>query len=241
MINFCVSLTTLPSRVSSIKKTIDSIKKQSLKADKIFLNLPYKFKRFPNYSFNENQISVLEKLGIEIVRCEDYGPSTKLMGSLNHIKDFDCVIILDDDHIYQKDIFEIFINEFKKNKNNFSYYVQKVFELNMGQGADCILINTKDLNKIENFYRVYVKNNKNLFLNDDLWISIYLQFIANNKIINLSDLYKNKTNKDIVYEKHSNIDSLKDVIKKGILNRRKIAKLEYLKFKVKNYFRSLIH
>ena len=111
----------------------------------------------------------------------------------------------------------------------------------MGQGADCILINTKDLNKIENFYRVYVKNNKNLFLNDDLWISIYLQFIANNKIINLSDLYKNKTNKDIVYEKHSNIDSLKDVIKKGILNRRKIAKLEYLKFKVKNYFRSLIH
>ncbi len=241
MINFCVSLTTLPSRVSSIEKTIDSIKKQSLKADKIFLNLPYKFKRFPNYSFNENQISVLEKLGIEIVRCEDYGPSTKLMGSLNHIKDFDCVIILDDDHIYQKDIFEIFINEFKKNKNNFSYYVQKVFELNMGQGADCILINTKDLNKIENFYRDYVKNNKNLFLNDDLWISIYLQFIANNKIINLSDLYKNKTNKDIVYEKHSNIDSLKDVIKKGILNRRKIAKLEYLKFKVKNYFRSLIH
>ena len=111
----------------------------------------------------------------------------------------------------------------------------------MGQGADCILINTKDLNKIENFYRDYVKNNKNLFLNDDLWISIYLQFIANNKIINLSDLYKNKTNKDIVYEKHSNIDSLKDVIKKGILNRRKIAKLEYLKFKVKNYFRSLIH
>ena len=209
-----------------------------MKADKIFLNLPYKFKRFPNYSFNENQISVLEKLGIEIVRCEDYGPSTKLMGSLSHIKDFDCVIILDDDHIYQKDIFEIFINEFKKNKNNFSYYVQKVFELNMGQGADCILINTKDLNKIENFYRDYVKNNKNLFLNDDLWISIYLQFIANNKIINLSDLYKNKTNKDIVYEKHSNIDSLKDVIKKGILNRRKIAKLEYLKFKVKNYFRT---
>ena len=38
------------------------------------------------------------------------------MGSLSHIKDFDCVIILDDDHIYQKDIFEIFINEFKKIK-----------------------------------------------------------------------------------------------------------------------------
>ena len=241
MINFCVSLTTLPSRVENIKKTIDSIKSQTIKPNKIFLNLPLKFKRFPNYEFKKSQISDLEKLQIEINRCEDYGPSTKLMGSLHKLKDFDCVIILDDDHIYQKNVFEIFINEYKKNKNNLSYYVQKVFKLNMGQGADCILINTKDLNYIENFYHDYVINNKNLFLNDDLWISIYLQFIANNKIENLSDVFKKKTNKELVYEIHSNIDSLKDTMKKSFLNRRKIAKIEYIKFRVKNYFKSFIH
>ena len=241
MINFCVSLTTIPTRIDGIKKTIDSIKNQTVKPNKIFLNLPYNFKRFPIYKFDKIQIDNLEKLQIEIIRCEDYGPSTKLMGSLNQIKRFDCVVILDDDHIYQKDIFEIFINEFKKNNNNFSYYVQKVFQLNMGQGADCILINTKDLDNIEKFYQDYVKNNKNLFLNDDLWISMYLQFIAKNKILNLSEAYKEKTKKEIVYEIHSNIDSLQDTIKKGLLNRRKIAKLEYVKFRLKNYFKSLIH
>ena len=60
----------------------------------------------------------------------------------------------------------------------------------MGQGADGILINTNNLNKIEIFYEKYVKNRKNLFLNDDLWISMYLQFIENNK-------------KYVIFSKHS--------------------------------------
>ena len=106
----------------------------------------------------------------------------------------------------------------------------------MGQGADCILIETKDLDRIENFYQSHVKNNINLFLNDDLWISLYLQYIAKNKILDLSDIFKKKTNKKLVYEIHTNVDSLNDTIKKGYINRRKIAKLEYLRFKIKNYF-----
>jgi hypothetical protein len=236
MINFCVSLTSLPSRIDDIKKTIDSIQNQTLKPNKIFLNLPHRFKRFLSYEFSKKQLLDLEKFNIEINRCDDYGPSTKLMGSLKKIKDFECVIILDDDHIYQKEIFEIFISEYKKKKSNYSYYVQKVFELNMGQGADCILIETKNLDKIENFYQSHVKNNINLFLNDDLWISLYLQFIAKNKILDLSNIYKQKTNKELVYKIHTNIDSLKDTMNKGIINRRKIAKLEYLRFKIKNYF-----
>jgi hypothetical protein len=85
MINFCVSFTTLPSRIENIKKTIESIKSQTLKANNIFLNLPYKFKRFKDYSFTENQLRDLDKYQIKINRCEDYGPSTKLMGSLNMI------------------------------------------------------------------------------------------------------------------------------------------------------------
>ena len=163
MTDFCVSFTTIPSRIDNIKKTINSINNQTLKPSKIFLNLPDKYKRFNNYEFTTKQLLTLEKLNIEINRCEDYGPSTKLMGSLKKIKDFECVIILDDDHIYQKEIFEIFIDKYKKKKGNYSYYVQKVFKLNMGQGADCILIETKDLGKIENFYQSHVKNNINLF------------------------------------------------------------------------------
>jgi hypothetical protein len=240
MINFCVSFTTLPSRIENIEKTIESIKSQTLKANDIFLNLPYKFKRFKDYSFTEKQLRDLDKYKLKINRCEDYGPSTKLMGSLKDIQKYDCVIILDDDHIYHEKMFEILIDEFKNNKKNYSYYVQKVFKLNMGQGADGILINTNDLDKIDIFYKKYVLNNRNLFLNDDLWISLYLQFIKNNRIKDLSDEFKIKTNKKIVYKIHSDIDSLKNVLSEGFLNRRKIAKLEYCKFRILNYFNNLI-
>lgn len=240
MINFCISFTTLPSRIENIEKTIESINYQTLKANNIFLNLPYKFKRFKNYSFTENQIRNLDKYNLNINRCEDYGPSTKLMGSLKDIQKYDCVIILDDDHIYHEKMFEILIEEFKKNKKNYSYYIQKVFKLNMGQGADGILINTKDLDKIDIFYKKYVLNNKNLFLNDDLWISLYLQFIKNNKIEDLSEKFKIKTNRNIVYKVHSDIDSLKNELSDGFLNRRKIAKFEYCKFRIFNYLSNLI-
>ena len=125
MTNFCVSFTTIPSRIDEIKKTIDSINSQTLKPNKIFLNIPYKFRRFPDYSFSKDQIVKLEKYNIEINRTEDYGPSTKLIGSLEKIKKFECVIILDDDHIYHEKMFEIFINEFKIKKKIIVFMFKK--------------------------------------------------------------------------------------------------------------------
>ena len=35
----------------------------------------------------------------------------------------ECVILLDDDHIYDSNIFEIFIENFKKDKINYSFYL----------------------------------------------------------------------------------------------------------------------
>ena len=50
---FCVSLTTLPSRIDHIKETLYSIKKQTLQPDKIYLNLPLKFKRLKDQFLNK--------------------------------------------------------------------------------------------------------------------------------------------------------------------------------------------
>ena len=111
----------------------------------------------------------------------------------------------------------------------------------MGQGADGILIDTKNLSRINVFYDVFVKKNKNLFLNDDLWISLYLQFIEKNQIIDLSEKFQKLTNEKLVYKKHSDVDSLKDVMAKRFLNRRKVAKIEYIKFIIMNYFKSINH
>ena len=42
------------------------------------------------------------KLGISQLEDGNYGPGTKIMGSINEIRNFDCVILLDDDHLYEK-------------------------------------------------------------------------------------------------------------------------------------------
>ena len=113
----------------------------------------------------------------------------------------------------------------------------------MAQCADGFLINTKHLNDINRFYETYVKKNRNMFLDDDLWLSIYLQKIKNSKIKNLIYIFMKETNKKLVYEIHSSIDALSEDIHnpKKFLNRRKIAKLEYIKFRIKNYFNNFNH
>ena len=238
MINFCVSLTSLPSRIDNISETIQSIENQTLKPNKVFLNLPLNFKRFPEYNFTTNQISKLSKYNLEISRCEDYGPATKLMGSLNKInKEYDCVILIDDDHIYHERVFEIFIDNFKKEKVNYSYYMNKIFNIRNGQCSDGFLINVKLLDEIEDFYEKYVKKCKNMFLDDDLWLAIYLQKEKNSFIKNLKHIFYKKTNKKVVYKQNENskINSLYlNEHKDGfILNRRKIQKIEYIKYLIK--------
>ena len=162
------------------------------------------------------------------------------MGAINEIKKFDCVILLDDDHIYDSSIFEIFIENFKKEKINYSFYLNKILNIKMGQCADGFLINVNLLDKIEVFYEKYVKNNKNMFLDDDLWLAIYLQKEKKSQIRNLNEIFFKKTNKKIVYSQNINskIDSLYlNEHKDGfLLNRRKIQKVEYLKYILKSKF-----
>lgn len=241
MINFCVSLTSLPSRIDNIYETLKSIEDQTLKPEKVYLNLPYKFKRFPNYQFTNEQILNLNKYNIEITRCDDYGPATKLMGSISKIKNnFDCVVLLDDDHIYHNKVLEILVSNFKKKKTNYSYYLNKVFNIRNGQCSDGFLINVELLNDIDKFYLEYVKNSKNMFLDDDLWFAIYLYCEKKSSIENVIQDFKNITGNSISYTQSINkdIDALHQIEHKSskLLNRRKIQKIEFIKYKFKKFF-----
>ena len=231
-ISFCVSMSTIPGRIDNINEILNKINEQTLKPNKIFLNIPHHFKRFKNEIITEEKIKKIRAENLEIKRCYDYGPGTKIMGSINEVKKFECVILLDDDHIYDSNIFEIFIENFKKEKINYSFYLNKIFNIKMGQCADGFLMNTNLLDKIEIFYEKYVKNNKNMFLDDDLWLAIYLQKEKKSVIKNLNDIFYKKTNKKIVYtqNKNSKIDSLYlNEHKDGFfLYRRKVQKIEYL-------------
>ena len=96
-----VCLTTIPSRIKNIIPTINSILLQTMKPEKICLFIPYKSKR-EGCKYKIPKIIKNNKL-ITIIRCEDYGPITKILPA---IKQKDLVgyklVVMDDDTFYHK-------------------------------------------------------------------------------------------------------------------------------------------
>ena len=238
--SFCVSMSTIPSRIGKISEIIDNLNKQTLKPEKIYLNIPYKYQRFPDQTINEKDLIKLNYKNLEINRCEDFGPGTKIMGSIEKVRNYDCVILLDDDHLYDENMCHFFLKAFEKEQINYSFYLNKIFKIKMGQCSDGFLMNTKLLDNIEKFYEKFVKYNKNMFLDDDLWLAIYLQKEKKSSIKNLIEEFRKEFNKKLIYEQ--NLNSKKDslhltVHKDGLfLNRRKIHKIEYMKYLLKSIF-----
>ena len=207
-----VSLSTIPSRIKSLKKSVESLLNQSLKPDKIFINIPLKYERFSEV-IREDQIPQFNSKIIEITRCEDCGPGTKLLGSLNKIKKNSLIVLADDDNIYEDYMIEKF-NYFYSlaPQNSYSFYVHPLGNFGIGQGADGFAINTDHLEGVKDFYNKVIKNYKELFLYDDLWISYFLYFYKKNKILSLHEhLKKREDGKNpLIYKTH--------IIAKGLIS-----------------------
>jgi len=185
-----VSISTIPQRLKNLNETVESLLKQTLKPNKIFINIPYKYERFSEI-IKDNQIPKFNSDAVEVTRCEDCGPGTKLLGSLNKIKKNSLLILADDDHVYRDYMIEKFFYFYSKAPNNaYSFYVHPLGNFGIGQGADGFAINTNNLEGIKNFYDYVVKDYKELFLYDDLWISYFLYFFKKNKILSLQEHLK---------------------------------------------------
>ena len=187
-----VSISTIPPRIKNLEKSVKSILSQTLKPDKIFINIPYKYKRFKEI-ISDDQIPNFKDTSIEVTRCEDSGPGTKLLGSLDKMKKDSLVILADDDNIYENYMVEKFYYFYKvAPENAYSFYVHPLDNFPIGQGADGFAINTNALQGIKNFYEKIVKDYKELFLYDDPWISYFLYNIKKNKILSLQEHLKKK-------------------------------------------------
>ena len=185
-----ISISTIPQRIKNLYESVNSLLNQTHKPDKIFINVPFKYKRFSE-TVNDNQIPKFDSNIVEITRCEDCGPGTKLLGSLNKFEKNSLVILVDDDHIYEDYMIEKFFHFYSKAPNNaYSFYVHPLGNFGIGQGADGFAINTNHLTGIKIFYDKIVKNYKELFLYDDLWISYFLFFFKKNKILSLQEHLK---------------------------------------------------
>ena len=87
-----ISISTIPPRLKNLNESIRSLLNQTRKPDKIFINIPYKYKRFSE-TIEDNQIPKFDSSIVEVTRCEDCGPGTKLLGSLNKFEKKLCLYL----------------------------------------------------------------------------------------------------------------------------------------------------
>jgi len=213
-----VSISVIPPRIKNLEKSIQSILNQTLKPDKIFINIPSKYKRFKEI-INDDQIPSFKDASVEVTRCEDCGPGTKLLGSLNKIEKDSLVILADDDNSYENYMIEKFYYFYKAAPDNaYSFYVHPVDNFPIGQGADGFAINTNALDGVKDFYEKIVKDYKELFLCDDLWISYFLYYIKKKKILSLQEHLKKSNDGKIslIYKTHTIASGLIELYGKNL-------------------------
>ena len=95
-----VSLSTIPQRIKNLSTSVESLLNQTQKPDKIFINIPFKYRRFSE-TIEHEQIPKFDNSTVEITRCEDSGPGTKLLGSLKKLEKNSLLISL---HIISAEI-----------------------------------------------------------------------------------------------------------------------------------------
>jgi len=99
-----ISLTTTPHRIANIADTLQTILAQKAPIKQIYLSIPYKFKRDDLEYIIPKWLSDNKK--ITILRTDDYGPATKLLGVLKQVNlpPNAIIITVDDDVSYPSDL-----------------------------------------------------------------------------------------------------------------------------------------
>lgn len=121
MTKIFIAMSTIPSRASNPKfiDNIQSLQKQHLPFEKLFISIPKEYKRFPNQTICPKIVQELESYPwIQIINLErDYGPASKFLGPLIHcseeLKD-NILIIIDDDRTYSAQMTTLYADFFEK-------------------------------------------------------------------------------------------------------------------------------
>jgi hypothetical protein len=169
-----VSMTTLPSRIDRIRPTIESLLSGSHVPDKVLLAIP-------PFSQREKRAYVLPAFlaefrpSVEVVHCrQDWGPGTKLLGSLDALPEQSYLVLADDDVIYKPSFLSgLIAAQSADHTASFSYYVYRSGGLWIGQGCDGLSFWKPNLDGIADFARAHIAETP-YRLHDDLWISYYL-------------------------------------------------------------------
>lgn len=173
-----IGITSIPGREQSLIETLESIFRNTVVPEKIFITIPQKYRNFLS-EYNMAYINQY-KVGsfVEILNTdEDWGPCSKLLGPITKYSFDDNMyfLLLDDDHVYSNYLLETFIEAAIKNDACcYSYYVYFVGCIAVGQGADGFLMKNQFLKGFKEYFDFLLSNNSNWFYNDDLLLSSYL-------------------------------------------------------------------
>jgi hypothetical protein len=158
-----------------------------MKPSKIFINVPHIFKR-TSESYDDKKLEDIKNMDpiIQINRCEDKGPITKMLETLKLISnDKTIIIIIDDDILYDSKTIENITNELKKNTDKvISGSIFNHENINIVEGFKCICFQRHIFK--DDFYEFVDKTNSyvHCYKSDDFIISYYLNKnnIATHKI-----------------------------------------------------------
>ncbi len=102
--NIVVSFTTTPHRINDLKHVLDQLSAQNAPIKQIYISVPYIFKRDNIEYVIPDWLKTYPK--VTILRTEDYGPGTKLLGVLakGNLPPESIVITVDDDINYPKNL-----------------------------------------------------------------------------------------------------------------------------------------
>jgi len=193
-----VSLTTIPSRIHNLEKILDSLLTQTQDIHEILLNIPIYSKRFKKEYSIPDFLKKTKFNKVKIIRCEDYGPGTKLLGALEYLKyKKGYVIIVDDDRIINKNLIK---SLYDKQINNTNSIISNEGNnqglpvlLPVGAGGISIPINMLDKNEILSFFNKH--KNVCTYVDDVFW---YKYFIKKKKY-------------NIIYHRKIGVDNGKDI------------------------------
>ena len=106
MTRVIISLSTIPSRFPSLIRTLESLQAQSLSVEAVLVYVPDSYRRFPDW---DGTLPELPK-GVELRRCEDWGPATKVLAAARDYQDEDVQIVFcDDDRVYSPNLVADFL------------------------------------------------------------------------------------------------------------------------------------
>jgi len=157
-----ISLTTIPSRITKIGPTIDSLINQSYKVDAIYISIPPFCDRlgtkYPEYVFPP-EVTIIHP-------SKDYGPATKLLGLLECVDVKDYIVIVDDDRHYDKELVEKLLAKSDEEPNSIinGFPVKVQFA-----GAPGVLVRKQFIDKCIFKIPPFLK------LHDDCWFTLYFQ------------------------------------------------------------------